>query len=165
MDGVDEIDDHAKLSNALLRLELEDVDGGDSDEDVEEFETHDEAITRAILDRSQAGEGGIDVEERSSGDIAFVIGKSMALNSLPEDILTTIPSVPLDWKTPVMRNGDDPSFDDVDNPGAWNDFIFRPVYNNKGVGANASYKYTWYELPTGAVPVKPDDDGKQIENF
>ena len=65
-----------------------------------------------------------------------------------------------------MRNGDDPSFDDVDNPGDWNDFIFRPVYNKKGVGANAAYEYTGQELPTGAVPVKPYANGKRIlENF
>ena len=96
VDGVDEIDNLMKLLNALLRLELEAVDGGNSDEEGEEFETQNEAITRTILDRSKAGKDGIDVEEISSGDIAFVIGKSMALNSLPKDILTTTPSVPLD---------------------------------------------------------------------
>ena len=84
VDGGDEIDDHAKLSNTLLRLELEAIDDWDSKEEGKEFEAHDEAITRAILDRSQAGEDGMDVEERSSCDISFVIGtSSMALNSFP----------------------------------------------------------------------------------
>jgi hypothetical protein len=48
------------------------------------------------------------------------------------------------------------SFCEVDNPGNWLEYTFRPKFTKKDTGGT----YTCHSLPTGAVPV-PVNDGKQ----
>ena len=60
---------------------------------------------------------------------------------------------PTDWVPPAKKDTFESDFDNVDNPGGWNSFIFRPVYEKKGKDATATYKYVRHELPTGVTPV------------
>ena len=69
-----------------------------------------------------------------------------------------VASSPPGW-TPKPRqvNKGEPAFGDVDNPGGWSEFIFRPAWN-------ASKKYARHCLPTGATPVPANAEGKRISN-
>ena len=69
-----------------------------------------------------------------------------------------IPSKPADWHPPDRKVANrEPKFEDVDNPGQWDEYFFRPKFAGKGKNA----KYKGHFLPTGATPVKKDDDGKR----
>lgn len=58
------------------------------------------------------------------------------------------PFAPNDWK-PTAPKSDEPKFEDVDNPGGWSDFNFRPTFNMRG-------KYVRHQLPTGVTPCPID---------
>ena len=77
-------------------------------------------------------EGGLQIDEINSGEIAFVIAEDGVMEGVEDvNLLEQITSkVPDDWSIPVKKEADDiePDFEDVDNPGKWNSFIFRPVY-------------------------------------
>jgi len=60
--------------------------------------------------------------------------------------LVKIPGPPAGWTAPPTNTAaGEPDFSDVDNPGRWPEFIFRPVFKGN--------KYIHHALPTGAVPV------------
>ena len=46
-------------------------------------------------------------------------------------------------------------FPDVDNPGAWDSFIFRPKFKKE----NGEMKYHGHYLPSRCVPVPKNEDG------
>jgi hypothetical protein len=82
-------------------------------------------------------------------------------------LLEKIHATPSDWVVPAKKGNvapAEPDFKDVDNPGNWNEFIFRPVYLKSGTGKDAQYKYLRHELPAGASPVPLNADGKRVEN-
>lgn len=57
-----------------------------------------------------------------------------------------------DWKPPKMSVGKgEPQFQTVDNPGMWDEYVFRPIFDGKG------QKYKGHQLPTGATLVPLDD--------
>jgi hypothetical protein len=58
-------------------------------------------------------------------------------------------------KPPNPAKGE-PFFPNVDNPGNWSEYTFRPGFKKKDKGG----QYTFHSLPTGAVPV-PVNDGKR----
>ena len=60
------------------------------------------------------------------------------------------PSAPDDWNPTVNRNKGEPLFEDVDNPGGWSNYTFRPMFEQKGG------KYICHAMPAGAVPVPID---------
>ena len=148
------------LLRSIARLELlslSDVeeetnevgDGGDSDVEGDDLEEHDEAMTTAIAERlaTAADDDGneiIDDGDRNS----FLLKKG----SHPD---LNIPSIPENWvpATQKVEKGE-PTFDEIDNPGQWCNFTFRPEF-----GANGG-AYTKHTLPTGATPV-PEVDGKR----
>ena len=131
---LDSIVDVNELGKLFEGLDQEDGDGGDSDEEGEECEIHDKAITRSLLNRHDHSDDYMACENISAGDIAFVLGKKEVIDVMPEDILDTITKVPLDWVSPPQKDPDEPDFKDLDNPGGWNDFIFRPVYEKNREG-------------------------------
>jgi hypothetical protein len=51
------------------------------------------------------------------------------------------------------------TFEEVNNPGQWNNFCFRPRYNTKG---NKEYLGHW--TPCGAKVVPPNEDGQPVVN-
>ena len=121
---LDSIVDANELGKLFEELDQEDGDGGDSDEEGEECEIHDEAITRSLLNRHDHSDDYMACENISAGDIAFVLGKKEVIDVMPEDILDTITKVPSDWVSPPKKDPDEPDFKDLDNSGGWNDFIF-----------------------------------------
>jgi len=74
-----------------------------------------------------------------------------------------IPKVPDDWHphAPNLAAGEPASFSSVDNPGGWDEYCFRPKFTSTRGGGRKKYMY--FCLPTGAVPVKADSSGKQID--
>ena len=112
----------------LERVEIEDEDGGDSDEEGEEMEIHEEAMTLAMIGRHENEDNFMATESISSGNIGFVVGKEKILESTPTDILDSLPKTPAGWERPAKKDPNEPDFEDVDNPGGWSDFVYRPVY-------------------------------------
>jgi len=55
------------------------------------------------------------------------------------------PTAPADWKPTALKK-DEPKFEEIDNPGEWTLFNYRPKCNTKG-------KYLRHQLPTGVCPV------------
>ena len=106
-----------------------------------------------------------------NGDIAYVFAKKEIKKSeyypKADELLEKIHATPSDWVVPAKKGNvapAEPDFKDVDNPGNWNEFIFRPVYLKSGTGKEAKYKYLRHELPAGASPVPLNADGKRVEN-
>ena len=123
-------------------------DGGDSDVEGDDLAEHDEAMTAALADRlaTKADDNGNDIfEDGDNNSILLKKGFDPEIN---------IPSIPDNW-VPVAQKVDkgEPTFDDVDNPGKWCNFTFRPEFGTNG-GA-----YTKHTLSTGAISV-PKVDGK-----
>ena len=68
---------------------------------------------------------------------------------------------PKDWTPPVAQLArGEPTFDEIDNPGGWPQYCYRPVFN----GQAKTTKYKHHSLPTGAMPVPKGDDGKRSVN-
>ena len=146
------------FESRLFNIQLgdaHDADGGESDEEGEELELISEEMMRAQLERKQH-EGDFHVKEVSNGDIGFVLCKREGQfdEGNEDDLFDSIPKPPDDWIRPPMRAAANQlNFEDVDNPGEWNDYIFKPVFE-KG-------QYVRHELPTGCTPVPLDVNGER----
>ncbi len=57
------------------------------------------------------------------------------------------PCDPVDWDPTINRNKEEPLFENVDNPGGWSSYTFRPMFEPRGG------KYICHAMPAGAVPV------------
>jgi len=67
-----------------------------------------------------------------------------------------LPGAPPNWSAPARKEArGEPAFIDVDNPGGWDEYTYRPEFAAKG-GKN----YVRHVLPTGASPVL-EVDGKR----
>ena len=100
------------------------------------------------------GTGGMEV----IGQIS--LSGSHDLNDEDKDNVK-LPMPPADWSAPeVQLERGKPTFDDVDNPGNWNSYVFKPVF----AGRSKSTKYKHHALPTGAVPVPENANGKRKLN-
>jgi len=76
----------------------------------------------------------------------------------------TKPSAPKDWKqAPVKARLGEPDIDfkDIDNPGGWDAFTFRPKFLYKERKAT---KFLHYSLPCGASHVPADNRGNRRVN-
>jgi hypothetical protein len=68
------------------------------------------------------------------------------------------PTAPDDWQPPEIDPAtNEPEFEDVDNPGNWSPFTFRPKFKKAG-GRGAKKQYLYHAMPTGATPVPIDAD-------
>jgi hypothetical protein len=153
------------LVSTLNSVDESEANGGDSDVEGEDAEVFDESLVRSMVDRSENEDGGFLVSNISSGSIGFVLSKDTGLVPA-EGILdnaNTIPKVPDSWVPPEKKDPNQPDFDKVDNPGNWNEYIYRPVYSKKGTGANATYEYIRHELPTGCSPVPLNPSSQRRE--
>jgi hypothetical protein len=56
------------------------------------------------------------------------------------------PYAPTDWSPMVNANKGEPLFQDVDNPGGWSSYTFRPMFEPRGG------KYIFHAMPAGTVP-------------
>jgi hypothetical protein len=57
------------------------------------------------------------------------------------------PCGPDDWDPTINRNKGEPLFEDVDYPGGWSLYTFRPMFEPR------IRKYICHAMPAGAVPV------------
>ena len=163
--NIQDADPFDDIIRELDELDSNEADGGDSDVEGEECEVFDEGYVRAMMARN-ADDTDVHVQQIESGDIAFVIADKGVLDSNNQiDLMQKVHSAPDDWKIPDKKEDGnaEPDFKDVDNPGNWNDFVFRPVYKKTGKGKDAKYKYIRHELPTGCSPV-PMKNGKRMVN-
>ena len=68
---------------------------------------------------------------------------------------------PSDWSAPVPQEArGERKFEDVDNPGSWPQYCYRPVFNGRSTAA----KYKHHALPTGAMPVPKIAEGIRKSN-
>lgn len=178
--------DHADSTRLMLEEEVNGGDGGDSDVEGEEFELHNEAAVDNYADSVQVedkdlrgmlkgfvkltatgstdaighlkviGEGG--AESVVTNDSTHALG-GMRFGSGKKEIKISRP--PADWNAPKVEDKrGEPKFEDVDNPGDWPRYCFKPVFG----GRSKTTKYQHHALPTGAIPVPADDDGKRLKN-
>ena len=151
-----------ELVNALEEAEGQDADGGESDEEGEELELHEEAFALAEVDRIHHQEIETHVEQICKGNIAFVLKKGeIESNEDNEDLLAKVHKAPDGYAAAEKKDPNEPDFQNLDNPGGWSDFVFRPVYKKTGRGATANYQYVQHELPTGCTPLPKDAEGKR----
>ena len=70
------------------------------------------------------------------------------------------PQIPADWRPPTAKvaKGQPRRFSQIDNPGRWDEYCFRPKFQSK-----APQKYVYNSLPTGARPVPEDRSGKRVD--
>jgi len=72
------------------------------------------------------------------------------------------PCAPDDWKRAKVRieKGEPESFDNIDNPGDWDEFVFRPKFQTK---KGKDYgRYMYHALPIGATVVAKNELGKRV---
>ena len=70
-----------------------------------------------------------------------------------------MPAPPRDWMPPVNKaDRGEPPFAEVDNPVKWHEFTFKAKF------APRTKQYLHHELPTGARPCPPDEDGNREVN-
>ena len=165
-DAVSRIRDEPRFDEqqTILQMEVhEDADGLDSDEEGEEFEIFNESFVKSSLSRMEDEAVATHVHEISTGSIAFVIAKK-EMDVRGVDFSEKIIKAPDDWIRPQARASNEPSFDSLDNPGKWSDYIFRPVYKKERVGNQTKYNYIRHELPTGCTPVPLATNGKRMCN-
>ena len=152
---IDQSNDHA-FDLVLTSIEVNEnqqADGGDSDVEGEECELMIEASNTSIHERMINDNDDYNVKESNHESIGFILSKrENELESVDEEALLQecIPKPPQEWIAPPKKTSDEPDFSEVDNPGNWNEYIFRPVF--KGTGTDR--KYVRHELPTGCSPVR-----------
>ena len=64
---------------------------------------------------------------------------------------------PDDWQRPQKKNVNDTDFEDLDNPGQWCEFVYKPKYKKISGG---HFKYLHHALPTGCTVAPKDIDGR-----
>ena len=121
-----------QIIDDLNELDLVDADGGDSDIEGEECEIFDTSYASSVMERANNEESAVHVKEINNGNIAFVLANKGVIreedaNISFEDIVKKPPD---DWVKPEKKDPLEPDFENLDNPGGWNDLIFRPIYKN-----------------------------------
>ena len=126
-------------------------DGGDSDEECDDAAVHLEASEEVQLERL----GGVVISENEASVVEDNDHTAILLTRETAEAGYRLPTTPADWKAPAPKvdKGEPATFEQVDNPGNWTDFTFRPVFASKG-------EYVHHALPTGATPV-PEVNGKR----
>lgn len=67
-----------------------------------------------------------------------------------------LPTAPEGWKPNVPNEKlGEPPYAEVDNPGGWEQFTYRPVFKT----IKKKKEYAYHALPTGVTPVPPDEIG------
>ena len=67
-----------------------------------------------------------------------------------------LPQVPDDWVDPEPKTDQgEPIFKDVDNPGKWSSFNYRPIFDK-------DKQYNYHALSTGCIRVKENCDRKRM---
>jgi hypothetical protein len=138
------------LSKEDVEAEAAEVGDGDSVDSSDECKELDSAVEEALEDRLNVLLRKEDVDDCVKDDEknGFLLRKG--LNGIK------ITMVPDDWKKPSVKyDKGEIEWKDVDNPGDWLEFTYRPKFNAK------TGNYVAHMLPTGARPVPKDVEGKR----
>ena len=117
-------------NNDVEENDVEEGNGGDSDNEVSEMAELEEAMAEVALNRMEA-----EINDEGDEDI---IGSDNVFDVVHDDDKVPLErhKPPDDWVDPPPKpNTDEPPFNEVDNPGGWPSFTFRPKYM-KGTGGN-----------------------------
>ncbi len=167
-------DTHAILVAKEIAQDTEGGDGGDSDEEGDEFELHGAAEDEEELKLEKTGVSAFAVEKGTPKgilDVTNSVGDILGNVTLLDTDLTnevgfanmdmshvSIPRVPSDYVAPLVRpEREEPNFEDVDNPGEWPRYCFQPKFLSRSKNS----KYTRHVLPTGAMPVPKNKLGQR----
>ncbi len=128
-------------------------DGGTSDADGEgqecvissKYEMKEVELQRLCFDANE-NESGVEVDDND----AFVCEvkdytSNSSLYGAPPG--WSAPSAPDDWNPNININHGEPQFEDVDNPGGWSNYNFRPMFEPR------EGKYICHAMLDGTVPV------------
>jgi hypothetical protein len=131
--------------------------GGDSDAEGDDARDHNVALIASLFDRMSLLEETGAVEDDI--DNSVVLASAARLSTAPSrEIHVNIPDTPTDWQPPAQKvDKGEPAFAEVDNPGGWSQFVFRPEF-----GTTAPKQYKRHSMPTGAQPIPVNLDGKRI---
>ena len=129
----------------------DDGDGGYSDqegEDADHFavgeEPPDEEEVEVLTNR-------IAVESTAlAADVFFY------KDGTPLEDSVSYPKPPVGFQpaAPKVDKGEPPVFGEVDNPGDWDCYYYRPKFDKKAAGG----QYTHHQLPSGCTPVPGEKD-------
>jgi hypothetical protein len=132
---------------------LEDINEegfGDSDNEADDMLDHDDAMVEALEERRQLA--GVEEDET----VEFSDRNAILLQKGATGPELKLPGPPTNWLAPTRKVASgEPLFIDVDNPGGWDEYTYRPEFSTKG-----EKKYVKHVLPTGATPVA-EVDGKR----
>jgi hypothetical protein len=151
-------------NDALIQEEQYDLahcDGAEDSGDEEEL---------GVIEDPPAEEEGDEDPPAEEEDVAEIQESSFVDSNdatVFEDEDEVFFGAPEGWKRPGPPDGwipnetktakGEPEFKDVDNPGNWDKFCYRPIFDITG-----QKKYKYHSLPTGATPVPIDASGKRM---
>jgi hypothetical protein len=128
-------------------------DGGTSDAEGEGYECVDtfkdgmrEVELECLCCDANEIKSGVEVDDNDG----FVC--EVKIESVQSMLYSALPGCsplcgPDDWDPTINRNKGEPLFEDVDNPGHWRSYTFRPMFEPRGG------KYICHAMLAGAVPV------------
>jgi hypothetical protein len=137
--------------------------GGDVDSEAEDGE--DSEAENAALDRMIHAEDTIAVAEDDEFIESSPASSPFVLTGCPPGWKP--PTAPADWEAPAHREEwGEPAFADVDNPGDWRSFTFRPRFK-KGKKKEDGMVYSYHAMPAGAtpVPINPETGCRTIGDW
>ena len=149
---------HVDMSNVWEDIE-ETGDGGDSDVEGELCGDLDEAVAEAELER-RIHEHDNEIAQFTDRNVTILTAKEADNYGCNIELQKYVPTPPISWTPDIPKTHlDQPLlFEDVDNPGDWLEYAYRPEFNTPAKGG----KYKGHFLPTGATPVEVNADGNRI---
>ena len=146
---------HEELVEMMEAKDEEEADGGDSDVEGPECELYE--LTAEELKKESSVEAAMHSKDGNPVSIHRMSADGWNDISNGGHSEVEIPKPDPDWVPPAVKEKKgEPAFKDVDNPGDWDEFYFRPKFAK---GSNG--KYIAHQLPTGAIPVPKDKDGQR----
>jgi hypothetical protein len=141
-----------ELDLELIKLEAEEEGEGDSNCSADEVEELNSSMWAAKNERLE-----VLLEDKMVDIVSDTRTNSLVVELLGSEV--SVPKAPNDWvpKKPKIETNE-PKFVDVDNPGGWDEYTFRPNFLTKATKNTKKGTYTHHSLPTGARPVPLDED-------
>jgi hypothetical protein len=128
---------------------------GDSDNEADDVLDHADAMVEARQVRRQQEA----VEEDET--VEWTDHNSILLQKGASEPVLKLPGAPPNWSAPPRKEAKgEPVFIEVDNPGGWDEYTYRPEFSTKG-----DKKYVKHVLPTGATPVAEVDGKRSVGDW
>ena len=145
---------HEQLNEEDVLEEEEEMGcGNDSDFDADELDDLNDRMKEINIGTDVTPDDTNEIVLDSSDNFVYV-GKGTAKDNVGN--LMKIASVPDNWVTPKHNEErGEPEYINVDNPGEWDSFVFRPKFKKE----KGEMKYNGHYLPSGCVPVPVNEDG------